>query len=246
MTRVVILGGTADANALAAALYDAPGIALTTTLAGRVANPKLPMGDVRIGGFGGAIGLAAYLRAERVDAVIDATHPFAARMSRNAFVACADTGVALLALDRPRWTEEVGDTWLRVPDEATAAHLAYERGRRIFLTIGRQGLAPYAAMEDRWFLIRTIDPPEPPLPARHRIVLARGPFAQAEEVSTMREHAIDLVVAKDSGGAMTVAKLAAARALQLPVVVIERPAPSGARTVASREEVLAWLATVAR
>jgi precorrin-6A/cobalt-precorrin-6A reductase len=239
--RVLVLGGTGDALALAARLHAEPGIAVTSSLAGRVARPRLPPGEVRIGGFGGPQGLAVYLRDVRFDAVIDATHPFAATISRNAVLACALAGVPLLALERPRWTPS-GDCWQRVPDVAAAALRARELGMRIFLTIGRAELAPFAAIADRWFLIRAIEAPEAPLPPHHTLVLGRGPFTLANEREILRAHAIDVVVSKDSGGDATVAKLAAARDLGIPVVVVDRPPGAGAPHVADVDAAVAWLA----
>ncbi len=197
---------------------------------------------MRIGGFGGADGLGAYLRDERIDAVVDATHPFAATISRNAVRACARSCVPLLALERPRWTPVAGDRWERVADVTDASTRARDLGARIFLTIGRQGLAPFAAIDDRWFLIRAIDPPDAPLPKYHVLMLARGPFALADELTILRAHAIDVLVTKDSGGDATDAKLVGARALGIPVVVIDRPIVDGAATVFDRDGVVAWLA----
>jgi len=240
--RVLVLGGTGDALALAARLHAEPWIAVTSSLAGRVAQPRLPLGEVRVGGFGGPEGLALYLRDGRFDAVIDATHPFAATISRNAVDACARADVPLISLERLRWAPGAGDCWKRVPDVAAAAQHARELGARIFLTIGRQGLAPFAAIADRWFLIRAIESPAAPLPPQHALMLARGPFTLADERAILRAHAIDVVVAKDSGGDATVAKLAAARDLGIPVVLIDRPAGAGAQPVADIDAVAAWLA----
>jgi precorrin-6A/cobalt-precorrin-6A reductase len=237
----LLLGGTADALALAARLHDDERFAVTTSLAGRVAQPKLPPGEVRIGGYGGADGLGEFLRGAKIDAVIDATHPFAAQMSRNAVAACTTADVPLVALTRPRWQPQSGDRWDRVADAREAAARARAIGTRIFLTIGRQGLDAFAAIDDRWFLIRSIDAPETALPAHHELVLARGPFAVADEAETLRAHAIDAIVTKDSGGDATEAKLTAARDRGTPVVVIDRPPPSGAQTVATIDAAVAWL-----
>jgi len=247
---VLILGGTRDALELAAALVARDGTfaraRIVSSLAGRTAAPLLPPGETRIGGFGGADGLVTYLRREAIDAVVDATHPFAARISENAVVACARAGVPLITLDRPAPLQQAGDRWYRVPGVASAAARARGLGARIFLTIGRQELAPFAAIADRWFLIRAIDAPLVALPPHHAVVLARGPFAYRAELALLRTHAIDVVVAKESGGAATEAKLTAARTLGIPVVTIVRPPPSGARTVPDVASAIAWLETACR
>ncbi|MFC9328205.1 cobalt-precorrin-6A reductase [Kitasatospora sp. NPDC057015] len=246
--HVLILGGTTEARRLAAALVTGPGAdparLVTSSLAGRVAEPRLPAGRVRIGGFGGAAGLADWLRAERVDALVDATHPFAEVMSRNAAEAAAATGVPLLALRRPGWTPAAGDRWYEVASLAEAAALLPGLGRRIFLTTGRQGMAAFAGLDALHFLARSVDPPAPPMPAHTDVLLARGPFTLDEERAVLREHRIDVLVTKDSGGAATAAKLTAARELGVPVVIVRRPEPPGGVPVA--EDVaaaVAWLAT---
>lgn len=237
MIRLLILGGTGEAASLAKHLADRPDLQIVSSLAGRVAAPVLPAGTVRIGGFGGVDGLAAYLARERIGAVVDATHPFAARMSANAAEACRRTGVPLLAFVRPAWDAEPGDRWLPVADMAAAAALC--RGR-VFLTVGRQELAPFAG-SDAWFLIRSIDPPDAPLPARHELILRRGPFSLADEIDLLRAYAVDLIVSKNSGGPATYAKIAAARALGLPVVMVERPARPAVDEAHSLPAVGAWL-----
>ncbi|MEU6752380.1 cobalt-precorrin-6A reductase [Spirillospora sp. NPDC046719] len=239
--RVLLLGGTGEARRLAGRLAGDPRYDVISSLAGRTADPDLPPGRTRIGGFGGPDGLAAWLRDERIGAVVDATHPFAALMTESAVLAAERTGVPLLVLRRPGWTEGPGDDWRRVPSlEAAAADLP---GERVFLTTGRKNLAAFAGDARRWFLVRSVDPPEPPLPPRMETVLARGPFTVGEELALMREHAIDALVTKDSGSAMTSAKLAAARTLRIPVVMVDRPpAPDGVPVAATVEEAAAWLA----
>jgi precorrin-6A/cobalt-precorrin-6A reductase len=239
--NVLVLGGTAEARRLAGALHRDPAFAVTSSLAGRVAVPALPCGDVRIGGFGGAEGLAAWLRGHGTDAVVDATHPFAARMTANALAATAAAGIPLLVLRRPGWTAGPGDRWHRVPHAAAAAALLPSLGERVFLATGRGDLAEFAGL-DGWFLLRAVDPPPPPLPARHHLVLARGPFTADAERALLREHRVDVLVARDSGGELTAAKLVAARELGLPVVLIARPPAPDAPAVASVEEAVAWLA----
>jgi precorrin-6A/cobalt-precorrin-6A reductase len=237
--RVLVLGGTGEARRLAAALV-ADGIDALTSLAGRVADPALPAGEVRIGGFGGADGLADWLRANPVRAVVDATHPFAETMTASAARAAEATGMALLRLQRPGWHEQPGDDWRWVESLADAAAVVAGFDR-VFLTTGRQGLAAFAGLTGHC-LVRSVDPPEPPLPARTPVVLGRGPFGLDDELALLREHAVEVVVTKDSGGHMTEAKLVAARELGLPVVLVRRPPlPPGVPTVATVGEALAWV-----
>jgi precorrin-6A/cobalt-precorrin-6A reductase len=238
--RVLLLGGTAEARQLAARLAGQPGIDVISSLAGRTAHPARPAGRTRIGGFGGPGELAAWLETERIDAVVDATHPFAAAMTAAAVTATAQRGVPLLVLRRPGWTAGPGDDWRRVPSLAAAA--AHLPGQRVLLTVGRTGLDAFAADDQRWFLIRSVQAPDPPLPGQARLIQARGPFAVADELALMRGHAVDVVVTKDSGGELTSAKLAAARELGLPVVMVDRPAAPDAPTVATVAEAQSWLA----
>lgn len=221
--RVLLLGGTGEARRVAAALAGRPGLRVVTSLAGRVADPALPPGEVRIGGFGGPAGLAAWLRAEGIGAVVDATHPFAARVTASAVAATAEVGVPLVVLRRPGWTEVPGDDWRRVPSTAAAAVAVDELGERVFLTTGRQSLAAFAGLDRPWFLARSVDPPEPPTPPRLEVILDRGPFTVTGELDLLRRYRIDLLVTKDSGGSMTEAKLTAARRRRIPVVVVTRP-----------------------
>ncbi|MFJ4920183.1 cobalt-precorrin-6A reductase [Streptomyces sp. NPDC088725] len=243
MSHVLILGGTTEARRLAEALAEAPygTFRVTTSLAGRVARPVLPPGEVRIGGFGGADGLARWLYEHRVDALIDATHPFAGTISFNAAHAAARAHVPLLALRRPSWVPADGDDWHPVGslDEAAAALPAL--GRRVFLTTGRMALAAFARV-DAWFLVRSVDAPEPPYPDRMETLLDRGPFTLDGERELLRRHRIDVVVTKDSGGAATAPKLTAAREAGLPVVVVRRPpVPEGVAVAATVAEAVAWL-----
>ena len=221
--HVLVLGGTAEARELAASLAARPGVRVTTSLAGRVSRPGALDGDVRIGGFGGAEGLAQCLRAQRVDAVVDATHPFAVAITANAARAAAATGVPTVVLRRPGWEPCPGDHWHSVTSLAEAADLLPSLGRRVFLTTGRLGLASFACLAELHFLVRSVEPPEPPMPRHTEVLLARGPFTVEAETDLLREHRIDVLVTKDSGGASTSAKLTAARALALPVVVVRRP-----------------------
>ncbi|MBO0769076.1 MAG: cobalt-precorrin-6A reductase [Solirubrobacterales bacterium] len=220
---ILILGGTGEARALAAALDGR----CVTSLAGAVSNPRLPVGEVRIGGFGGVEGLAEYLSG--VDAVVDATHPFAQQISANAAAACERTGTPLLRLERPGFTPRPG--WIWVDDLSAAA--AHTHGQRAFLTTGRQGLEAFAPIHDAWFLIRCVDPPGDPLPRHHELILDRGPYSVESERALMERHNITMLVTKDSGGAMTQAKLDAAG--ERTVVVVRRPPRPGVETVTSVE-----------
>jgi precorrin-6A/cobalt-precorrin-6A reductase len=236
--RLLILGGTAEARELAAAV---PTGHVVTSLAGRVNAPRLPAGEVRIGGFGGPEGLIAWLVSEHIHAVVDATHPFAYRISASARQATEHLELPLLALHRPGWTEEPGDDWRRVPSVEAAAAALPGLGDCVLLTTGRQSLAAFAG-NTGWFLIRTVDPPSPPLPSRHEVVLDRGPYTVDGETALMRKHRIDVLVTKDSGGALTAAKLVAARDLGLPVLMVDRPVPlDRVPTVATVDEAVEWL-----
>jgi precorrin-6A/cobalt-precorrin-6A reductase len=237
--RVLILGGTGEGRRLATALVD-EGVDVLSSLAGRVTAPLLPPGKVRIGGFGGVEGLTAWLESERTAAVVDATHPFAVTMTESAAAACARAGVPLLRVQRPGWTPGAGDDWRWVDTLAEAAAAVRGFGH-VFVTTGRRGLEAFAELTGE-VLVRSVDPPAPPLPAQTTVVLARGPFTVEEELALMREHRVDVVVTKDSGGWLTAAKLTAAREIGLPVVVVRRPpVPAGMPVVATVEEALAWV-----
>jgi precorrin-6A/cobalt-precorrin-6A reductase len=238
--RLLILGGTSEAAALARRLAaDAVRFAVTTSLAGRTSTPAHLPGRVRLGGFGGPEGLACAIREQGFQVVIDATHPFAAVMPWNASAACATTGTPLLRLERPAWSPVPGDRWTLVPNLA-AASAALAGARRVFLTTGRQELAPFAGHAGLWFLIRSIEQPAA-LPFPAEVVLAKGPFAVADEEALMARHAIDTLVTKNSGAEATAAKLEAARRLGLRVVMVERPAKPAGPTVATVDAACAWL-----
>ncbi|MER6568137.1 cobalt-precorrin-6A reductase [Streptomyces sp. NPDC001093] len=237
--HVLILGGTTEARRLAADLAARTGVRVTTSLAGRVARPGAVAGEVRTGGFGGAEGLADWLRAHHVDALVDATHPFAETITANAVRAAAATDVPLVLLRRPGWRPGPGDRWYDVPSLAAAAGVLPGLGRRIFLSTGRLGLAAFAHLTELHFVVRSVDPPEPPMPPDTELVLARGPFTVADETELLRAHRIELLVTKDSGGEATAAKLTAARELGLPVVVVRRPPlPQGVAAVSDVAGVL--------
>ncbi|WP_416961574.1 cobalt-precorrin-6A reductase [Streptomyces sp. Agncl-13] len=230
--HILILGGTTEARELAAELTALPEVRVTTSLAGRVSRPGALAGDVRIGGFGGAEGLAEWLREHRVDAVVDATHPFAESITANAARAGAATGLPVVVLRRPGWQPGPGDDWHTVASLSEAAEALPALGRRVLLTTGRLGLATFAHLARLHFVVRSVEPPEPPMPPDVEVLLARGPFTVADETALLREHRIDVVVTKDSGGAATAAKLTAAREAGVPVVVVRRPPlPDGVSAV---------------
>ncbi len=240
--RLLILGGTTEASALAAALAGRADVAAVLSLAGRTGDPAPSPIPRRIGGFGGAAGLRDYLKAERIDAVVDATHPFAARMSRHATEACKATGVARLVFTRAPWARESGDRWIEVGTMVAAAQALGSEPRRVFLTQGRSQLAAFASAPQHRYLVRAIEPPADigALPL-HRLILSRGPFRLADEEALMRAENIDIVVAKNSGGEATYAKIEAARILGIPIVMIQRPAGPPATQTTRLEEVLAWI-----
>lgn len=241
--KLLILGGTGEAIALAGRLTEDPRLAVITSLAGRTREPAKVAGTVRVGGFGGAAGLATYLEAESIGLLIDATHPFAAQMAANAARACSETGVPRLKLLRPAWRAVEGDHWVEVSDVAASAQAVAGTSRRAFLSVGRQDLAAFAGLEDLWFLVRSIEPLEAACPlADCTVIQGRGPFTEAAEIALLKEHRIDLLVSKNSGGAATYAKIAAARSLGLAVVMIARPQAPPGETVESVEEAVAWVA----
>ncbi|MET9734074.1 cobalt-precorrin-6A reductase [Streptomyces sp. NPDC006458] len=239
MFHVLVLGGTAEARRVAGGLAGRGGVRVTTSLAGRVSRPGAVAGEVRIGGFGGAEGLAEWLREHDVTALVDATHPFAAAITRNAARAAALSGVPAVVLRRPGWQAAPGDRWHWADSLEEAAALLPALGRRVLLTTGRLGLAAFAGQTALEFVARSVEPPEPPMPPHTEVLLARGPFTEADERQLLRERRIDVVVTKDSGGDSTSAKLTAARELGLPVVIVRRPPlPDGVAAVPDPEAVL--------
>jgi precorrin-6A/cobalt-precorrin-6A reductase len=232
---VLVLGGTGEARRLAETLADAADLRVITSLAGRVSSPHLPPGEVRIGGFDGVEGLTAWLRAEQVDTVVDATHPFAARITESAATATAKLGLPFLVLSRPGWRQGEGDDWRWVDSVAEAAALLPSVGRRALLTVGRHELAPFTRLSDVWLLSRSIEQPNVPV----RAILGRGPFTVDSELDLFRDHRIDVLVTKDSGGGD--AKLAAARRLGVPVVIVRRPPPPAATATSTVEQAANWV-----
>ena len=242
MWRILILGGTAEARQLAGRFAARRALSVTLSLAGRTAAPAPQPVPTRIGGFGGPEGLAAYLRAERIDALIDATHPYAATISFNAARAAALADVRLLALRRPPWQPVAGDRWSEVADVRAAVQALGTAVRRVFVALGRNELAPLGLAPQHHYVIRSVDPVMPRLAVPHATYLTgRGPFAQDAEHDLLTRHAIETIIAKNSGGTATYGKIAAARALGLAVILLRRPDLPAVPSVASVEEAAAWL-----
>ncbi|PHK94282.1 cobalt-precorrin-6A reductase [Pseudoroseomonas rhizosphaerae] len=241
--RVLLLGGTTEARALARSLAGDARFRATLSLAGATRAPLAQPLPARMGGFGGVEGLAAFLRAEGIGALVDATHPFAARMTRNAAGAAAVAGVKLLRVARPAWRPGPGDNWAEFPDMAAIAAALGETPRRVWLTVGQKELAPFRAAPWHRYLIRSVDPPAPEsLPPQATVITATGPFALDGERALLREHRIEVLVSKNSGGTATQAKLLAAREAGLPVLLLARPPdPPGLATVPDAASALAWL-----
>jgi precorrin-6A/cobalt-precorrin-6A reductase len=242
--RVLILGGTAEASMLAQRLAEDVSIEPILSFAGRTENPVLPPIPFRIGGFGGADGLYHYLTAQHIDAVIDVTHPFAVRISENAGRACQIARIPLVAFTRPAWQQQAGDRWIVVDDVDAAVRTLGDRPRRVLLTHGRTQLSAFARSPQHTYIVRAIDrPADIMVLPRHRLILARGPFAKAAESQLMRDERIDMVVSKNSGGSSTYAKIEAARDLEIPVVMMRRPQIDGAAEVFSVDTAMMWLGT---
>jgi len=222
LPRILVLGGTTEASRLAQALAQA-GVDGIFSYAGRTDAPIAQPLPTRVGGFGGVAGLQAFLQAERITQVVDATHPFAAQMSSHAVRACAAAGVPLLALERPAWQAQRGDVWQHVPDIAAAVQALPSAPARVFLAIGRQQLAPFLACAQHWYLLRLVDPVLDLPAARGQVVLDRGPFTLEGDRALLQAHGITHVVSKNSGGAGAQAKLTAAREQGVPVILIDRP-----------------------
>jgi precorrin-6A/cobalt-precorrin-6A reductase len=242
MKRLLILGGTGDALELASQAIDLPELAVITTLAGRTQAPKAVAGNLRIGGFGGEAGLVEYLRTEQIDLLIDATHPFAANISGNAAGAAQQVGIPWLMFIRPAWERSSLDNWIEVDSIATAVTAIPATAKRIFLTIGRQQLAPFATLTDRWCLIRSIDPPDPTMQLPPgELLLDRGPFSLEQELKLLQDYRIEAIVSKNSGGDATYAKVIAARELGLPIVMVQRPIVPDGEAVPDVAGAIEWL-----
>ena len=240
--RILLLGGTGDSRALAERLAARDDVEVISSLAGRTERPPCLPGDLRIGGFGGVAALADYLQEEGIDLLVDATHPYAARISTNAAAACQRTGTPRLLFARPPWLEVEGDRWIRVPDTEAAAKALPGLARRVFLAVGRGELEAFTGLADIWFLLRTVDAPRDGLPLDdYEVVLGRGPFDEDGERALFLLHGIEALVTKNSGGEATYAKIAVARELGLPVVMIERPPHEAEETVGTLDEALAWI-----
>jgi precorrin-6A/cobalt-precorrin-6A reductase len=240
MTRALILGGTADASLLAAEIACA-GIDAVYSYGGRTRAPADQPLPTRIGGFGGVSGLADYIRREGITHVIDATHPFAAEMSRNVVAACAETGTPLIALERAPWVKAPGDNWIEIADVNAAVAALPEAAANVFLAIGRQHIAPFAAKPQHVYTLRFVDPPEAPLPFAADVIVSRGPFTLEGELEMMRKRMIAWIIARNSGGDGARAKIDAARRLGLPVIMISRPQLPERLRVESVAAIMQWL-----
>jgi precorrin-6A/cobalt-precorrin-6A reductase len=242
MPRILILGGTTEARMLGESLAGRGDLDVTLSLAGRTASPVPHAVPIRVGGFGGVAGLADYLAKERIDVLIDATHPYAAVISANAAAAARQTGARFVALRRPAWTAVEGDRWIEVSDTSAAVSAIGIEGRCVFVALGRNELAPFSGAPQHRYLIRSVDPVVPPLSLPSvAYVTARGPFSEADDRALMTAHGIEVVIAKNSGGPAAYGKIAAARALGIEVILVRRsPAPSGP-SVESVGAALAWL-----
>lgn len=239
--NLLILGGTTEGRSLCKAVADA-GLLGTVSMAGRVERPAPQGVPMRVGGFGGAEGLARYLSENAITHVIDATHPFAAQMSRNAIDACTQTGTPLIALTRPPWQADPGDRWTHVPDIAGAVAALDCPQKRVMLAVGRMHLQDFTVNPQHAYLLRLVDPPAQPLGfPQAKVVVDRGPFSLEGDRALLREHRIDLVVSKNAGGSGAHAKILAARDLGLPVLMIERPAIAARAEAHSIQEVMQWL-----
>ena len=239
--RVLLLGGTTEASALAQTLAQAP-IDAVFSYAGRTDSPIDQPLPTRTGGFSGIEGLADFIAAENITHVVDATHPFAAQISNNAVSACLMTNTPLIAFARAPWAAQADDMWLNVADTEAAVAALPTNPARIFLAIGKQTLAAFAIRPQHFYLLRLVDAPDAALPLQNtEIVLDRGPFTMAGDLALMRAHAITHVIAKNSGGKGAAAKLQAARELQFPVLMIARPNIADRPIARNVAAVMDWL-----
>ncbi|MDP2015701.1 cobalt-precorrin-6A reductase [Hydrogenophaga sp.] len=244
MQRVLLLGGTTEASDMAQALARA-GVPAVFSYAGRTEAPLEQPLPTRVGGFGGVPGLCSYLVAERITHVIDATHPFAAQMSQHALQACGELGLPLLALERPPWQAQSGDRWQHVPDLAAALAALPSHPARVFLAIGRQHVQAFLDADLHWYLLRLVDPGFDVPTTRGAVVIDRGPFTLENDLALLRQHRISHVVAKNAGGVGAAAKLAAARELGYPVILVNRPALPHRHTVGTVQQAMQWLGATA-
>ncbi len=242
MRHILILGGTIEARQLAGRLAGRSDLKVTLSLAGRTAQPAAQPVPVRVGGFGGVEGLAAYLAAQRIDVLVDATHPYAVTIAAHAAEASALAKTPILALRRPAWTAVAGDRWTEVEDVDNAVAALGNTPRRVFLAIGRKEVGAFAAAPQHDYLIRSVDPIEPPLQVpRAAYLVARGPFREDDERALLKQHRIECVVAKNSGGSATYGKIAAARALDVAVIMLRRPALSDVPAAETVQDAVGWL-----
>ena len=245
--RVLILGGTTEASALARALTQRSDLDVVLSLAGRTETPARPPIPHRIGSFGGVDGLIDYLTSQSISGVIDATHPFAAQMTQHAADACKALDIPRLVFTRPSWEQVEGDQWQCVDHVDAAVKALGEEPKRVFLTVGRLSLSAFRQAEHHFYLVRSIDKPDDSeMPCNTTLILARGPFTIDEETRLMREERIDILVTKNSGGTQTDAKLQAARVLQIPVLMIERPPLPESRVTYDLQNALAFVETHGR
>ena len=240
MKKILILGGTGDAVKLAAKLATVLEIEVISSLAGRTRKPAALVGQVRIGGFGGATGLANYLQENSIDILIDATHPCAGQITCNGAIASQLVNIPHLMLVRPEWGKVNGDNWIEVESVEAAAQAIPELVKRVFITSGRQQLEPFLQRSHIWYLMRSIDPPDIELP-NSEVLLDRGPFNLEQERKLLQDYQIEAIVSKNSGGSATYAKIVAARELGIPVVMVQRPARPEGEKVTDIEEAIAWL-----
>jgi precorrin-6A/cobalt-precorrin-6A reductase len=243
MKRLLILGGTGEASELADRLSPFSDLEVIISLAGRTHQPASQSGRIHIGGFGGATGLATYLKEQQIDLLIDATHPFAAQISWHAAHAAGAVGIPRLILNRPAWPKMSADFWIEVDSIEAAAIALPIAAQRVFLSIGRTHLSAFVDLKDIWYLMRSIEPPAPtvPLPPG-KVILDRGPFSLAQEKQLLQQYQIDAIVSKNSGGDATYSKIIAARELGIPVVMVQRPTLPSGEQVADVVGAVTWCA----
>lgn len=240
--RVLILGGTGDARELAAKVANITGIQAIASLAGATREPVTPVGNVRVGGFGGVAGLVNYLREMQIDVLIDATHPFANQISENAAQAAQEVGISRLLLNRPPWEKLPGDNWLEVNNNIDAAVALENQAQRVFLTIGRQEISTFAHLQNIWFLMRMIDPPKADSIIPNGVILYdKGPFSLDNERDILKQYSLDTIVSKNSGGNATYSKIIAARELGIKVIMLKRPSVPAGEQVTDVESAVMWL-----